>query len=438
MKKLIALLLALTLVFSMAACGSKGETPAPDGNTANTETNDPSTDDTSKEEETNPIDEMDLTTVMEDILKDVENLPMYEITELTEENFEFMTFIPYEDGYEAVSADALIGSIAHSVVLVRVPDGTDAAQVASDIEANANPNKWVCVGAEATHVRQHGNTILLVMSSVDTANAILVNFDSLAGEATPESDLATPVSGEDDAMEAIGDSVATPEDDTAEQPETSKPDNASNTNNSSSNTGSGSGTGTGSGNGSGTGAGNGTGGGAGNGTGGGNGNGTGSGSNTGSKPETPVQPETPAQPETPTTPEEKPTEPETPATSETDLAAVLSTVTAGIEDLPMSFSDMLTAENFESFAFIPYAEGYRGINGDAMIGSIAHSVVIVEVPEGTDAATVAADMKANANPRKWICVEAESVQTASKGNLAILVMSSQDWADTIIANFNAM
>ena len=104
MKKLIALLLALTLVFSMAACGSKGETPAPDGNTANTETNDPSTDDTSKEEETNPIDEMDLTTVMEDILKDVENLPMYEITELTEENFEFMTFIPYEDGYEAVSA----------------------------------------------------------------------------------------------------------------------------------------------------------------------------------------------------------------------------------------------------------------------------------------------------------------------------------------------
>lgn len=429
MKKLIALLLALTLVFSMAACGSKEETPAPDGNTANTETTDTSTDDTSKEEEeTNPIDEMDLTTVMEDILKDVENLPMYEITELTEENFEFMTFIPYVDGYEAVSADALIGSIAHSVVLVRVPDGTDAAQVASDIETNANPNKWVCVGAEATHVRQHGNTILLVMSSVDTANAILVNFDSLAGEATPESDLAAPVSGADDAMEAIGDPVATPEDEATEKPEASKPDNASNTNNSSSNTGSGSGTGTGSGNGSGTGAGNGTGGGAGNGT----GNGTGNGSNTGSKPETP------AQPETPTTPEEKPTEPETPATSETDLAAVLSTVTAGIEDLPMSFSEMLTAENFESFAFIPYAEGYRGINGDAMIGSIAHSVVIVEVPEGTDAATVAADMKANANPRKWICVEAESVQTASKGNLAILVMSSQDWADTIIANFNAM
>lgn len=429
MKKLIALLLALTLVFSMAACGSKEETPAPDGNTANTETTDTSTDDTSKEEEeTNPIDEMDLTTVMEDILKDVENLPMYEITELTEENFEFMTFIPYVDGYEAVSADALIGSIAHSVVLVRVPDGTDAAQVASDIETNANPNKWVCVGAEATHVRQHGNTILLVMSSVDTANVILVNFDSLAGEATPESDLAAPVSGADDAMEAIGDPVATPEDEATEKPEASKPDNASNTNNSSSNTGSGSGTGTGSGNGSGTGAGNGTGGGAGNGT----GNGTGNGSNTGSKPETP------AQPETPTTPEEKPTEPETPATSETDLAAVLSTVTAGIEDLPMSFSEMLTAENFESFAFIPYAEGYRGINGDAMIGSIAHSVVIVEVPEGTDAATVAADMKANANPRKWICVEAESVQTASKGNLAILVMSSQDWADTIIANFNAM
>lgn len=425
MKKLIALLLALTLVFSMAACGSKEETPAPDNNASNTETNDTASDDTSKDEETNPIDEMDLTTVMEDILKGVENLPMYEITELTEENFEFMTFIPYVDGYEAVSADALIGSIAHSVVLVRVPDSTDAAQVAADMEANANPAKWVCVTAEATHVRQHGNTILLVMSTVDTANAILVNFDSLAGEATPESDLAEVVVPEEEEVpENLDDPVAAPVGGNTETPVASKPDNTSNTSSSSNANNSSSNTSSGSGNGSGTGAGN--------GTGGGTGNGTGSGSNTSSKPETPTQPETPA------TPEEKPTEPETPTTSETDLAAVLSTVTAGIADLPMCASDMLTADNFEAFTFIPYADGYRAITGDSLIGSIAHSVVIVEVPEGTDAATVAADMKANANPRKWICVEAESVQTASKGNLAILVMATQDRADAIIANFNAM
>lgn len=415
MKKLIALLLALTLVFSMAACGSKDETPAPDDNASNSETTDTPAED-GGEEETNPVDEMDLTTVMEEILKDVENLPMYEITELTEENFEFMTFVPYADGYEGVTADALIGSIAHSVVLVRVPDGTDAATVAADMEANANPNKWVCVGAEATHVRQQGNTILLVMSSVDIANAILVNFDSLAGEATPESDLAAPVSGEDEGLESLNDPTATPEDGATEEPVASKPENTSNTNTST---------------------------------------GSNSGSNGGTTTK-PSQPEKPAEKpvekpvEKPTEPEkpvEKPTEPETPTepeppetpeTSETDLAAVLSTVTAGVQDIPMSFSEMLTPENFESFAFIPYEEGYRGINGDAMIGSIAHSVIIVEVPEGTDAATVAANMKANANPAKWICVQAESVQSASKGNLAILVMSSQATADAIIANFNAM
>lgn len=411
MKKLIALLLALTLVFSMAACGSKDETPAPDGNASKSETTDTPAED-SGEEETNPVDEMDLTTVMEEILKDVENLPMYEITELTEENFEFMTFVPYADGYEGVTADALIGSIAHSVVLVRVPDGADAAQVAADMEANANPNKWVCVGAEATHVRQQGNTILLVMSSVDIANAILVSFDSLAGEATPESDLAAPVSSEDEGLESLDDPTATPEDGATEEPVASKPENTSNTN---TNTGSGSS----------------------------------SNSGTTTKPSQPEKPaekpvekpvEKPTEPEKPVekpTEPETPTEPEAPETAETDLAAVLSTVTAGVE-VPMSFSELLTAENFESFAFVPYAEGYRGINGDAMIGSIAHSVIIVEVPEGTDAATVAADMKANANPRKWICVEAESVQTASKGNLAILVMSSQATADAIIANFNAM
>ena len=423
MKKLFALLCAAALLLSLAACASS-----------------PAAEDTAEE---NPVESIALPDLMADILDGVENLPDYEITELTAENFEFYAFLPYEEGYEGVTADALIGSIAHSVVLVRLPEGTDAAQAAADIEANANPNKWICVGAEATHVRQHGNTILLVMSSAETANAILQNFDACNGDETPESDLAevgdaqetlpedvvndpvaTPPEGEEqedlegnmptltpdedqtDNMPAVdpGDGAVemptvTPDDDAQEtvtvvpiEPETPAE----------------------------------------------------------TTPEVPATPETPAEtpetpaetPETPETPAETPETPaetpETPAEGGTDLASTMESILSGVADLPMYQVTDLTAETFEFYTFVPYEEGYTGVTADSMIGSIAHSVVLVQVPEGADAEAFAETMEANANPSKWICVTAESVQTAVKGNLVLLVMSAQATADAIVENFNAL
>ena len=64
--------------------------------------------------------------------------------------------------------------------------------------------------------------------------------------------------------------------------------------------------------------------------------------------------------------------------------------------------------------------------------------LIAKVPEGADAEAFAETMAANANPSKWICVTAESVQTAVKGNLVLLVMSAQATADAIVENFNAL
>ena len=407
MKKMLALLLALTLALGMTACGSNSDTG------------------TSGEENAAAVDSMSLEEIMTSILDGVPDLPDYEAVPLTEENFEFFTFLPYADGYEGLEADALIGSIAHSVVLVRVPDDADAAEAAAEIEANANPRKWICVEAEATHVRQYGDTILLVMSSAETANAILQNFDALNNVETPESDLAeapadsqvttepvdegnlydpavpedgvldddvpalapeqggdgnmptlTPEPGDDGNMPALD-----PGDEAVDMPTNVNP----------------------------------------------------------SDPGTvvPGEPESPVTtiPVEPQQPEEKP---ETPAESQTDLVATMNTILSGISDLPMYQPTELTADNFEFFTFLPYQEGYRGVQADSMIGSIAHSVVLVELPPDADAAQVAADISANANPGKWICVEAESVQTVANGNLVLLVMSTQATADAIVANFNAL
>ena len=48
------------------------------------------------------------------------------------------------------------------------------------------------------------------------------------------------------------------------------------------------------------------------------------------------------------------------------------------------------------------------------------------------------DIKANADPRKWICVEAEKVAVEARGNVVLFVMSSTAIADQMVANFNAI
>lgn len=397
MKRLLALLCVLVMLVSLAACAKKDETP---------------------EEPANPIEDMSLADIMDAILDGVQDLPAYEPMELTEENFEFFTFLPYSEGYEGLAADALIGSIAHSVVLVRVGADADAGQAAADMEDNADPRKWICVEAEKTVVRQHGNTILLVMSSGETANAILTNFDALNGMETPASDLELPEGNPDvDVVGPVDDEMldqpASPDGPEDNMP-TLEPGEGSDDNMPALDPG----------------------------------DGAVEMPNANPKPETPavtpvppaekpLEPEKPAEPAKPVEPE-TPVEPEAPDESGTELSAAMASILENVEELPGVWDIELTSENFEFYAFIPYAEGYRGLASDAMIGSIAHSAVLVEVPAGVDASKVAEDMAAGANPRKWICVEAESVQTAVKGQLVLLVMSSQSVADAIVGNFNAL
>ncbi|MDO4749735.1 MAG: hypothetical protein Q4A39_02715, partial [Eubacteriales bacterium] len=108
-----------------------------------------------------------------------------------------------------------------------------------------------------------------------------------------------------------------------------------------------------------------------------------------------------------------------------------------VPNLPMVGSMPLDEENFSFFAFIDPIEGAEGLVSEAMVGSIAHSVVLLALPDDVDAESVAQQMQANADPRKWICVEAEKVMTLTKGNLVLLIMSSVERADVIAANFQA-
>lgn len=229
MKKILSLALALTLVFALAACGIKdqdpgqddsqepgivapeeGDTNAPEngtedgttgsddaqtgnptgGNTGATNTNKPSSGGSSSTQKpssggsstsggSTSSDKRDLTTLMGKIIKGTESDMMVITEEISPDAFQSNLFIDYIDGAKAVASNAMMGSIAHSICLLKVPDGTDAAKVADQINKNKDPRKWVCVEAEKAVVLQKGNYILLAMSNTDIVDTVSANFKAI-------------------------------------------------------------------------------------------------------------------------------------------------------------------------------------------------------------------------------------------------------------------
>lgn len=200
MKKLILLLLSLTLV--LTACtkseieGEAIPTPSPEVTEIPTEENAEDKKEEIKEEikedkkEETPSPEktpepqktpaptpapQNPDEVLGKILSGVET-PKYEIVPITEENFSYMMFTDYVEGAKGFSADALISSTAHSVCLVTLPEGSDVSAFANRVRKNADPRKWICVEAEKVEVVTKGNMVLLVMSDSATTDKIVNNF----------------------------------------------------------------------------------------------------------------------------------------------------------------------------------------------------------------------------------------------------------------------
>lgn len=95
------------------------------------------------------------------------------------------------------------------------------------------------------------------------------------------------------------------------------------------------------------------------------------------------------------------------------------------DEMPMMVRNTeLNDENFKYFAFadVKYKEA---IASESMTGSIPHSVVLIRLEDKKDADKAVEEIKKNANPRKWLCVEAENTFVLSKGDLVVLIMSNE-------------
>ena len=67
---------------------------------------------------------------------------------------------------------------------------------------------------------------------------------------------------------------------------------------------------------------------------------------------------------------------------------------------------------------------------EPMMGSQAFSLVLVRVADAADAASVAREMKANIDPRKWICVEADQIMAAGYADVVMFIMLDSQLGQT--------
>ncbi|MBQ2668447.1 MAG: DUF4358 domain-containing protein [Clostridia bacterium] len=85
----------------------------------------------------------------------------------------------------------------------------------------------------------------------------------------------------------------------------------------------------------------------------------------------------------------------------------------------------IDAESMVYYFGVDIPDAEEAVFSEPMMNAKAFSVCLVRVKDGTDVEALKADIKANADPRKWICVGVEDsdVRVESIGNVVLLVMA---------------
>ena len=105
--------------------------------------------------------------------------------------------------------------------------------------------------------------------------------------------------------------------------------------------------------------------------------------------------------------------------------------------VPMNEIFELNKENFEIYSFIKWTDGIEAACSEGQISTDAHSLVLIRA-NGADTKTMALDIAAKADPRKWICVGAEASKVLYTDNYVLMVMTYNDAYEGIKANFHKL
>ena len=159
MKKIFAMLLALSLMLSFAACGAKPAEPT----TAPTEA--VKTVEGTMEELLNKVVEIQPVEFMGGTMP----IDLADTSEDGLWNIKYNTGLDSAEGLsEAAVFGPMMGSIAYSMVMVRTAEGADVKAIAEGMKNGIDTRKWICVEADDLQVVSYGDVVMLIMVASDS------------------------------------------------------------------------------------------------------------------------------------------------------------------------------------------------------------------------------------------------------------------------------
>ena len=181
MKKLIAMLLALAMVFAMTACGATENKETEPATEATTEATEVVTEEITEEVTEEIVEDEEFViemSAMETLLNSIVEINPVEFMGMTMpvdladvDAVKYFTGLDSAEGVlEAAVFEPMIGSIAFSMVAVQVAEGADAEAVAEAMKNGIDTRKWICVEANDLMVATSEDVALLIM--VDSNNGL--------------------------------------------------------------------------------------------------------------------------------------------------------------------------------------------------------------------------------------------------------------------------
>lgn len=127
------------------------------------------------------------------------------------------------------------------------------------------------------------------------------------------------------------------------------------------------------------------------------------------------------------------------------LADIMSAVYENA-DLSQDFRDAMadfdsgeipsdSAEYLIGTSEVAYDESFYSV---PMINVTPYQCILLRLPEGTDIEAAKQTLADHADPRKWVCVEAESVIVENVGNVVLFVMADSQTANALQTAFLAL
>ena len=94
-----------------------------------------------------------------------------------------------------------------------------------------------------------------------------------------------------------------------------------------------------------------------------------------------------------------------------------------------------SAEYLIGTSAVEYTESFYSM---PMMNAVAYQCILLRLPEGADVEAAKQTIADSADPRKWVCVEAESVIVENVGNVILFVMGDSKTTNALLTAFLAL